>query len=593
MPKELGILIESCGNHLMRILTADEVRQAELEAGGRPNMSTLVLMQRAGSAVAQFCLAHFKFDSVCVVCGKGNNGGKGLAAAEALRSVAAKTYVIVLARDESELSADAAAMCEPLSLPPIWVANVEAFDSEIVREALAADLILDAVLGTGFKAPLRGLPETAVAAINNAFGTVVSVDVPSGLDADLVRESAAGQENVVFAHGIISFIAPKPALVFGDLTTGPIAVSEIGVQPVSVSNNTGLQVVTGQEVGITFPRRRRDAHKGSFGHVLVVAGSLGKAGAAGLAGLAALSTGAGLVTVACPKSIQAAVSSFAPELMTEGLEETSEGSIALEAMSRLEQLLEGKDAVVVGPGLSQNAETAQCVRGLVTKIHQPLVLDADGLNAFDQHYSELKSSESGFRVLTPHPGEASRLVGSSIKDIQGSRTETARSMSRDTGACVALKGWHTVVAGASGETWINMSGNPAMAKGGSGDVLSGIIGAAVAALEARESSQERSPVSPDPMPVKTWVQEIYGADPHEKERKFQAQQLQRNSLVAAAFLKDVAVAAAVHLHGLAGDFVRDALHDQTVLASDVIKYLSEAFRDCEQQLEQDLFYLQK
>jgi hydroxyethylthiazole kinase-like uncharacterized protein yjeF len=577
----------------MRILTTDEVRQAERAAVGRPNLSTLVLMQRAGSAVAQFCLAHFKFDSVCVVCGKGNNGGKGMIAAEALLPLGKKISVIVLARDESELGPDAAAIFARLSLPAIWIADAAAFDSDVVGEALAADLILDAVLGTGFKSPLRGLPQTAVEAINNAFGTVVSVDVPSGLDADLGRESAAGKENIVLAHGIISFIAPRPAHVFCDLTTGPIAVSEIGVQPVSVSNNTELQVVTGQEVGIAFPPRRCDAHQGTFGHVLVVAGSVGKAGAAGLAGLAALYAGAGLVTVACPKSIQATVSSFAPELMTEGLEETAEGSIALQALSRLEQLLGGKDAVVIGPGLSQNAETAECVRRLVAKIHQPLVLDADGLNAFDQRYSELKLSGRGFRVLTPHPGEASRLIGTSIKDIQSSRTETARSMARHTGACVVLKGWHTVVAGASGETWMNMSGNPAMAKGGSGDVLTGIIGAALARHEARTSSQKGPTVSPDPMPSRKWVQEIYGADPNEKLRKLQAQQFQRNSQIASAFLKDVAVAAAVHLHGLAGDFARDMLHEHTVLASHVIKYLPEAFRDCEEQLEQDLFYLQK
>lgn len=577
----------------MRILTTDEVRQAEREAVSRPNLSMHVLMQRAGSAVAQFCLAHFKFDSVCVVCGAGNNGGKGMVAAEALRLGVAKISVIVLARGENELSTDAAAMCARLSVPPIWIADAAAFDSDAVREALAADLIIDAILGTGFTAPLRGLPQTAVEAINNAFGTVVSVDVPSGLDADLVQESAASKGDMIFAHGIVTFIAARPAHVFGDLTTGPIAVSEIGVQPVTVSNNTGLQVATGQEVGIAFPPRPRDAHKGSFGHVLVVAGSLGKAGAAALAGLAALYTGAGLVTVACPKSIQATVSSFAPELMTEGLEETSEGSIAPEAMSRLEELLAGIDAVVVGPGLSQNPETAECVRRLVSGIHQPLVLDADGLNAFDQHYSEIKASARGFRVLTPHPGEASRLVGISIKDIQSSRPETGRCMARDTGACVVLKGWRTVVAGASGETWMNMSGNPAMAKGGSEDVLSGIIGAALAGLEARESSQERLPAGPDPKPSKTWVQELYGADPHEQLRKFQTRQLQRNSQVASAFLKDVAVAAAVHLHGLAGDFARDMLHEQAVLASDVIKFLPEAFRECEQQIEQGLFYLQK
>jgi ADP-dependent NAD(P)H-hydrate dehydratase / NAD(P)H-hydrate epimerase len=579
----------------VRILTSDELRLAEREAVSRPGISTLVLMQRAGTAVAQFCAAHYKFNSVCVVCGKGNNGGDGLVAAEALRTLAGRVSVIILARDPSELSADAAIMCSRLNLEPIWVCDAGAFEDEPIREALAADLIVDAVVGTGFKPPLRGLPKRAVEAINDAFGTVVAVDLPSGTDADSTRPAHESNQDIVFAHGIISFIAPKPAHVFGELTSGPIAVSEIGVQPVLVPNQTRLNAITGQEVGMAFPPRPRDANKGQFGHVLVVAGSLGKAGAAGLAGRAALSTGAGLVTVACPKSIQATVAGFAPELMTEGLPETDQGSIAMAATAKIDRLLAGKDAVVLGPGLSRNPVTEEFVRWLAPSCPLPLVLDADGLNAFDTRYGELKprSESAPFRVLTPHPGEAARLLNVSISEIQANRTEMAHRISRETGSCVALKGWRTIVAGFSGESWINMSGNPALAKGGSGDVLSGIIGAALARHSATEPARQQTTGGPGPEPAKTWMHEIYGTDSREKLRRFQAQQLEVNAALASAFLKDVSVAAAVHLHGLAGDFARDMLHENTVLAGNLPEHLAEAFRDCEQQMDQGLFYLQK
>lgn len=576
----------------MRILTSDEVRQAEREAISRPNMSTLVLMQRAGTAVAQFCLAQFKFNSVCVVCGKGNNGGDGLVAAEALRSVAGRVSVIILAQDANGLSTDAAEMCSRLNLQPIWITDPAAFDSAAVREALAADLIVDAVVGTGFKPPLRGLPKRAVEAMNDAFGAVVSVDLPSGVDADLTCPAHESNEDMVFAHGIITFIAPKPAHVFGELTAGPIAVSEIGVQPVLVPNQTGLSAITGQEVGIAFPPRPRDSNKGLFGHVLVIAGSLGKAGAAGLAGMAALRTGAGLVTVACPESIQATVAGFAPELMTEGLPETDEGSIAMEASGKVDRLLAGKDVVVLGPGVSRNAETAEFVRRLVLRCPSPLVVDADGLNAFDGHSAELKprGETAPFRVLTPHPGEAARLLGISIKEIQADRLAMAKRISGETGSCVVLKGSRTIVAGFSDETWINMTGNPALAKGGSGDVLSGIIGAALARHATGSKAQQYAGTTASGESADT-----AGTDSQTGARikEYQERRLKLNSAQADAFLNDIRVAAAVHLHGLAADLARDRLHENTVLASDVPHQLSASFRECELEMNQGLFYLQK
>jgi NAD(P)H-hydrate epimerase len=554
----------------MKILTSDEVRQAEHEAVSQPGMSTLVLMQRAGTAVAQFCLAHFKFDSVCVVCGKGNNGGDGLVAAEALRPVAGDISVIILAQDVNGLSPDAAAMCSRLKLQPIWVTDPAAFDRDDIQEALSADLIIDAVVGTGFKPPLRGLPKRAVEAMNDAFGTVISVDLPSGVDADLTHPAHESDEEMVLAHGIVTFIAPKPAHIFGELTSGPIAVSEIGVQPASVLNQTGLSVITGQDVGIAFPPRPRDANKGLFGHVLVVAGSLGKAGAASMAGMAALRTGAGLVTVACPRSIQATVAGFTPEMMTEGLPETEDGSIASSALGKVEQLLAGKDAVVLGPGISRNPETAEFARRLVKECPVPLVLDADGLNAFDGRYAELKprSETKPFRVLTPHPGEAARLLGVSTKEIQADRREVARRISRDTGSSVVLKGSRTIVAGFSDETWINMTGNPALAKGGSGDVLSGILGAVLARKATQEPSRNHDPAASSAVPSS-------------------------DSVHMSAFLQDVRTAAAVYLHGLAADFARDHLHENSVLATDVMTQLWAAFSDCELQTDRSLFYLQR
>jgi hydroxyethylthiazole kinase-like uncharacterized protein yjeF len=577
----------------MRVLTSDEVQEAEGQALGRPGMSGLVLIQRGGHAVAQFCAAHFKFRSVCVVCGRGKNGGRGLVAAESLAEIAENVSVMILTGSAEELEPDTAAFCARLNREPIWIGDEAGFQAPHVQEALQADLIIEAIAGEG-KPPLPALEKRAVEAVNDAFGTIVSIDVPSGVDPDTTVPLHQTEHDTVFAHGIITFVAPKPAHVLAELTLGPIAVSELGVQPALVSNTTGMQVITGQEVGMAFPGRMRDAHKGEFGHVLVIAGSKGKAGAAALAGLAALRSGAGLVTVACPESIQAIVAGFAPELMTEALPETKAGRIGSAAGDVIDKLLAGKNAVVLGPGLSQHPETAEFVRGLVVRCKLPLVLDADGINAFAGRAGELKPAGGveAFRVLTPHPGEAARLLGISTKEIHSDRRGVARRIASVTGSCVVLKGWRTVVAGASGETWINMSGNPALAKGGSGDVLSGMIGAALARQAASSAPSQEVP-APELQSPRSWMHEIYGTDSIEKARKYRAQQLESNTAKGSAFLKDVRVAAAVHLHGMAGDMARDELHENTVIARDVMDNLSEAFHECELQTERGLFYLQK
>src|SRR5437016_1358045 len=447
----------------MRILTADKIRMAERHAVETQNIPTLKLMEQAGYAAARFCMIHFKFESVCVVCGKGNNGGDGFAAAQALAEIGKKVSVLVLARGINDLSPDAAHMCKRLSVKPVWISKQSDFDSEAIQDVIAeADLMLDAVVGTGFKPPLRGVAKTAVEIMNDFDGDLVCVDLPSGADADCATRPDIETEDYVVGDATITFIAPKPVLVLGEVTDGPIAVCELGVQVPFFEDELEMNVATAQDVAMVFPPRRDDAHKGDFGHVLVIAGSLGKSGAAALAGMAALRMGAGLVTVACPRSVQATIAGFAPELMTEGLEETAEGTIALAAEQRVDQLLTGKDVIVLGPGLSRNEETAAFIRQFATHCPLPLVLDADGLNAFEKHYQELvpRGDAAALRVLTPHPGEAGRLIGMATKELQADRLGSARRIAKETGAFVVLKGWHTIVAGPRGEVYINMTGNP-------------------------------------------------------------------------------------------------------------------------------------
>jgi ADP-dependent NAD(P)H-hydrate dehydratase / NAD(P)H-hydrate epimerase len=550
----------------MRILSCSEAD----EAASGPEADPQVLMRRAGFAVAQFCASQFKFRSACVLCGRGKNGGAGLIAAEALDRVADTVSVIILAERADELRPEVAACLSP-GVDPIWIADEADFAGATVQQALGADLIVDAMLGTGFKPPLRGLLAAAVAAVNDAPGSIVAVDVPTGIDADSKTALSGTGGNVVFSHGIVALIAPKPAHVFGHLTAGPIAVSELGVQPAFVPSAAAVEVITGREVGTTFaPAPQRDERPfgqlGRLGHVLVVAGSPGREGTAALVGMAALSAGAGQVTVACPKSIQPTVAGFHAALATYALPETDQGTIAATAGERIGGLLAGKDAVVIGPGLSRNPVTDAFVRRLASSCALPLIIDGDGLDAFDGRFAELKrGAKTPFLVLMPHPAQAGRLAGISVEDIWSESVTAAQRIAGATGACVVLKARRSVVAGASEEVWINLSGNAGLGKAGVDELLSGIAGAALARRFDRCADADDATE-----PAQT------------ADRSF-----------ARVLLDDVRVAAAVHLHGLAVDIARDALHENALGATDVLEALVEAFRDCDLQVEQNLFYLHK
>jgi len=601
----------------MKIVTAAEMREIDRLTTEQYGVPSLTLMENAGTAVAEFAQKHFDFNSVCVVCGKGNNGGDGFVAARKLKEAGKKVTVVILAGSAKDLRGDAARMFKKLGITPLWVANEKDLSGAKVRRVLGAELIVDAILGTGFKPPLRGLAAKAVETINAQKGWVLAVDLPSGVDADR-EDPLEERELLVHADAVISFTAPKPALVFANLTVGPIAIAPIGSPAKLIAERSHLHegVLAGRDFQMFSVPRNPDAHKGDFGHVLVVGGSTGKSGAAAMAGLAALRAGAGLVTVACPKSVQPIVAASAPELMTVPLEETSEGTISLLALASREQWLAGKTVVVVGPGISRNAETAEFARDLVGVCSESLVVDADGLNAFQGQAEELhpdgETPPFVLRVLTPHPGEMSRLTGIPNGQIQSNRVAVALKTAQETRACVVLKGHRTLIASPDGHVWINTTGNPGMAKGGSGDVLSGIVAGLLAQWQGGmvfwnpnwdDNTELASPQAgsmmrlvskqdPQAKELRAVAQEYRKTQDPKVSRKLQ-DMMESKRLQSLTLLNCLAVCYAVHLHGLAGDLARDLRGESAMIATDMIDCLGDAVALCENESHSKFAYLQR
>ena len=509
----------------MKIVSADEMRAIDRATSERFGVPSLTLMENAGAAVADYVLLHHAAAGrVVVFCGKGNNGGDGFVAARRLHEKGKKVQVILLA-DPADLRGDAAAMFSKLPAGAITVHSSEELRSERVRLSLEADLYLDAVLGTGFKPPVSGLYADAIAILNAGKVRVIAVDIPSGADADVIGP----QKGIIArADAVVTFTAPRPAHLFSTLTDGPTVVAQIGSPREAVSSALQLNVITAADLAGLIGPRTEDSNKGNYGHVLVVGGSLGKAGAAAMAGMAVLRAGGGLSTVATAKSALGAIANFHPELMTELLPETDAGTISSSADGRIRELAEGKDVIAIGPGISRDSQTAELVRALVTSLPSPIVVDADGLNAFEGRAAELNGkNKDRMLVITPHPGEMARLAGCSIAEVQGDRLGTARNFAREHKLTVVLKGYRTLVVQPDGEAWVNTTGNPGMATGGTGDILTGIVAGMMAQ--------------------------------HRKD----------------AFK---AVLAAVHLHGLAGDVMKAIVGEHSMVATDLLQGLPVAYR---------------
>jgi NAD(P)H-hydrate epimerase len=509
----------------MKIVSTAEMREIDRATSERFGVPSLTLMENAGTGIAQFVLRQYPSATrIGVFCGKGNNGGDGFVIARKLHE-AGKTVIPILLADPSEIRGDAAAMFEKLPVKPILAKSSDDLKSDDVRRALESDVLVDAILGSGFKPPVSGVYAEAIRAINAASAPVVAVDIPSGADADVVGEQTG---TVARADHIVTFTAPRPAHVFGLLTSGQTVIVPIGSPPEAIVSELGLNLVTPSDIVSFVALRSPTAHKGSFGHVLVLGGSFGKAGAAAMAGMAALRAGAGLVTIATPKSALYTAAGFTPELMTEPLAETDTGSLSLRAFEygRLDGLVEGKEVLAIGPGVSRHPETAEMVRTAVERYSTPIVLDADGLNAFEGRTEGL-DGRGRTLVITPHPGEMSRLAGIPTASVQRDRLTIARNFARDHHLTVVLKGHRTLMAQPDGTAWVNPTGNPGMATGGTGDILTGMIAGFIA---------------------------------QNPQRAFEA------------------VLAGVYLHGLAGDVARETIGEHSLIATDLLDALPEAFR---------------
>jgi ADP-dependent NAD(P)H-hydrate dehydratase / NAD(P)H-hydrate epimerase len=509
----------------MLILTAEEMRAADRATTERFGVASIDLMRHAGEAVARFAAREFsEYRNITVLCGKGNNGGDGFVAARALAK-AGKEVSVLLLGNSRDLKGDAKTAFEEMRIAPLIVRDeAELAMPEVGILLQNADLLLDAVVGTGFQPPLRGVAAALRDRVNALATAVVAVDLPSGWDADSREFSAEGAYR---ADAVVTFTAPKLAHVCGNLAGGvfgPIVVAPIGSPDEAVQSSLGLSWA-GASAAFAHRARVADSNKGMYGHVLVIGGAKGKSGAPSMASLAALRAGAGLVTAAVSESILPIVAGVTPELMTMPLSEDAAGEIDPKKID-FDGLLARKTVLAVGPGLGQEPGAEQFLLELLEKARVPLVLDADALNILAKHPEKIDGSGRTM-VLTPHPGEMARLAGMGIREVQADREALARQFAVKHKLTLVLKGWRTLIAHPDGTIAVNTTGNPGMAKGGSGDILTGIVAAMVAQLPDRPAE---------------------------------------------------AVNAAVYLHGLAADFAVREQDEHTLLATDTVAHLWHAFR---------------
>ncbi|MBM3293939.1 MAG: NAD(P)H-hydrate dehydratase [Candidatus Aminicenantes bacterium] len=515
----------------MKILTSAEMREVDRIAIEEVGIPGPVLMENAGRGIVDVLLTRFprvERERVVVVAGRGNNGGDGLVVARHLRNRGGNPVVLLLAAKE-EVKGDAA-----LNLAVAEKSGVDVRDASTdlcwkkVRPALAeATVIIDAIFGTGLTKPAEGLFAEAIGDINKASGFKIAVDIPSGLSSDTFKVIGPA----VKADLTVTLAAPKVVHIFppAQESVGDLVCADIGMPPSLFENESlRLEMVEKKDVSPFFRKRKRDAHKGSYGHVFILSGSLGKTGAAVMVAKAAYRTGAGLVTVGTPAGCVPIIAKSMVELMTEPLTETKEKTLSAEALPRIMGLLEGKYAAVIGPGISTHPSTADLVRSLIPRLKIPAVIDADGLNDLAEDPSLLKKASAPL-VLTPHPGEFARLTGRTTQEVLDGRLELVPRFAREHALYLVLKGYRTLIAAPDGRVFVNPTGNPGMATGGSGDVLSGMIASFI------------------------------GQEPD--------------------FLG--AILAAVYLHGLSGDLAAARLSERALIAGDIIRFLPPAIKSLE------------
>jgi NAD(P)H-hydrate epimerase len=458
----------------MKIVTAKQMRALDQKAVSRCGIPSLLLMESAAFGIVERLFGFYpSVSSVSIFCGKGNNGGDGLAAARHLLRRGVSVRAALLAGPEG-LRGDAKKNFEILSKlgGEIHFAPTSSELSKLPRSLFEADLLLDAIFGTGLSQAVSGHLAEAIEKINGSKRRIVAVDLPSGISSDTGRVLGSA----IRAERTFALALPKRGhfLSPGLDHRGKLSVIDIGIPPFLIEQaGIEAELLTPDLLKPLLPLRPRAAHKGILGHLLILAGCRGKGGAATMAARGALRSGVGLLTLAHPQGTRP------PEMPMEGmtlpLPETAEGTLSLAGRKALQEALEGKDAVALGPGLSRNPETLELVRELIFGIPLPMAIDADGIDAVAGNLGALRSAPAP-RVLTPHPGEMARLIGARTGEVVADRMEIARKFATEHGVVLVLKGSHTVVAKPDGTFWVNPTGNPGMATGGSGDVLTGMIG---------------------------------------------------------------------------------------------------------------------
>jgi ADP-dependent NAD(P)H-hydrate dehydratase / NAD(P)H-hydrate epimerase len=515
----------------VQVTTAVEMRALDRLAIDTYGIPGVILMENAGAQVARILWQEFPDLSVrpvAVLCGQGNNGGDGFVIARYLHNANVSVQVFIMGEPEN-IRGQARTHLEMLMRVGVLPQAVNTPESaQVVGAQLANyDILIDALLGTGLKAGVSGIFQQIIADMNASGRPIVAVDIPSGLSAD-VGTLIGGH---VQAHLTVTMALPKRGSLLYPAAkhVGKLVVVDIGF-PAAVREHESVRchVLEPLTIASQLVRRTADTHKGSYGHLLIVAGGLGKTGAGVLASLAAFRSGAGLVSYALPHALNTAMEAKLTEVMTIALPEAEEGVLGADAGKRVMEWSEGKDALILGPGLGTHPETVRCVHEILRQVRLPLVLDADGLNALALDPQSLSDIQASL-ILTPHPGELARLQQTTTAAIQADRLTAAREAAQAYHAIVVLKGAHTIIAEPEGTLYINLTGNPGMATAGSGDVLSGVIGA----------------------------------------------------LLGQGYAPSLAARIGVHIHGLAGDLAATTLGERALMAGDLVDMLPRAFQQIE------------
>ncbi len=524
----------------MKILSARQMAEVDRLTTERYRIPSILLMENAGRLTAEEiekACPGFDRKKIIILCGRGNNGGDGFVVARYLALANAKP-TILLFTEPDKIIGDARTNFE---IAQAMGLNIQVLPTPVkaksyLKKVLCPDIIVDALFGTGLSKPVGPDYRHVVDWVNqhHAHAFIAAVDIPSGLMADspeVIGPSVKAHLTVTFSALKLAHLVP-PASDYA----GKVVLVHIG-SPQALFEDPAyrLNLVDALQVRSTIPERARSGHKGSYGHVYAVAGSRGKSGAALMTGLAALRSGAGLVTLWLPASLQKLLAGKFPELMIEALPETEDGTPDRSGAERVLSLLPDMDALVLGPGITTHPSTKKLVWELVRRSPVPVVLDADGINAFVPPAEPVRNEQNQPVILTPHPGEMARLIGKKISDVQKDRLGTARAFAVARRCYLVLKGFQTVIATPGGDLYINNTGNPGMATGGTGDILAGMMGRFVAAWN------------------------ILNARQHE------------------ARLDDF-ICAAVHLHGLAGDLGAEVKGVESLVATDLLDYLPAAFK---------------